>query len=778
MIGALLALVALATGSAAQGTGVVQGRVRAAENGAPLSDVTVRMEGTRWGAITDAAGAYRIAGVTAGTYVLVAQRIGVETRRDTITVAADASVTVDFRLASAAHVLAPTVVSASREAQRRAEASATINVLDGAEIRRTRAAHPNEIMNRLAGVHVIELSGEGHMTAIRQPITTKPVYLYLEDGIPTRATGFFNHNALYEVNIPQAGGIEVLKGPGTALYGSDAIGGVVNVLTRPAPATPSLEATAEGGAYGWGRLLMTGGNSWGNNGVRADLNLTRTDGWRQSSGYHREIGTVRWDHASAGGWNAKTVVTGSNIHQNDVFTLNQSQFDSRSDINLSPITYRKVQALRLSTAIEKQSGPSLLSLTPYARYDLLDLMPYWQLSFDPQLWHTQNTSLGLLAKWRRDLTPINGRVIAGFDADWSPGAFTATQVIATKTGTASNIYSAYRLGEMQYDYDVTYHALSPYAQLELTPLSRLRLDAGLRYDMAGYSYENHLTVDQAPASRHRRPADTTVSYRHLSPKVGLTFDLGRGFNAFASYRHGFRAPSQGQLFQQNSAANTVGLEPVKVNSYETGVRGEVRGRMLYELSVYDMTITDDILTFVTAQNTREAVNAGRSRYRGIEAAVGVALARAVRLDASYAVTSQRYRRYIPQAAQPATATAPAKPAIDYSGNRVEQAPRDLANVLLTFSPSMLKGGRFGVEYNHTGRYAEDAANTHTYGGYDIVALHANVFLRPSTELFVRASNLFDRQYAELVSYDAFQGSQYNPGSPRSVYAGVRYLWGK
>ena len=37
------------------------------------------------------------------------------------------------------------------------------------------------------------------------------MYLYLEDGVPTRATGFFNHNALYEVNLPQAGGIEVLE---------------------------------------------------------------------------------------------------------------------------------------------------------------------------------------------------------------------------------------------------------------------------------------------------------------------------------------------------------------------------------------------------------------------------------------------------------------------------------------------------------------------------------------------------------------------------------------
>ena len=75
----------------------------------------------------------------------------------------------------------------------------------------------------MPGVHVNVTGGEGHMTAIRQPITTSAVYIYLEDGIPTRSTGFYNHNVLYEINVPQLAGIEVSKGPGSALYGSDAM---------------------------------------------------------------------------------------------------------------------------------------------------------------------------------------------------------------------------------------------------------------------------------------------------------------------------------------------------------------------------------------------------------------------------------------------------------------------------------------------------------------------------------------------------------------------------
>jgi outer membrane cobalamin receptor len=170
------------------------------------------------------------------------------------------------------------VVSGTREAERKAEVPATVDAIKGDAIRDAKASHPSEIMGRVPGVWVNITGGEGHITSIRQPLTTSPVYSYLEDGIPVRSTGFFNHNALYEVNMPQAGGIEVTKGPGTALYGSDAIGGVINVLTRPAPLSREAEASAEAGSFGWKRLLVTGGD----NGVRGDLNLTKTDGWRQA----------------------------------------------------------------------------------------------------------------------------------------------------------------------------------------------------------------------------------------------------------------------------------------------------------------------------------------------------------------------------------------------------------------------------------------------------------------------------------------------------------------
>src|SRR5690606_35510474 len=108
------------------------------------------------------------------------------------------------------------------------------------------------------------------------------------------------------------------------------------------------------------------------------------------------------------------------------------------------------------------------------------------------------------------------------------------------TAPDGGIWSHYERGETHYDYDVTYRSASPYVQVEVRPASRLTLEAGVRLDLVGYDYRTHLTPLATGA--HRRPADTTLTYSHLSPKLGLTWRALEQASLFASFRHGFRAP--------------------------------------------------------------------------------------------------------------------------------------------------------------------------------------------------------------------------------------------
>jgi iron complex outermembrane recepter protein len=97
---------------------------------------------------------------------------------------------------------------------------------------------------------------------------------------------------------------------------------------------------------------------------------------------------------------------------------------------------------------------------------------------------------------------------------------------------------------------------------------------------------------------------------------------------------------------------------------------------------------------------------------------------------------------------------------------------------LTYTPALLHGGRLAAEWTKTGSYAMDPANARAYGGYALVNLHANAFVRPGMELFVRAVNLAEKRYAEVVTYDAFQKEQFTPGTPRAIYAGAKWGWGR
>ena len=740
--------------------GSVTGQVVEAGTGAVISGVVVHVEGVARSGVTGAEGRFLLTGIPAGERTVVAEHIGHATTRSSVVVRAGEPAVATLTMAVSAIPVSDIVVTASREAQRRAETPAAIGVVEGATLRARRPNHPAEVMNSIPGVMVRVTNGEGHMTAIRHPITTDPVYLFLEDGVPTRSTGFFNHNALYEVNLPQADRIEVSKGPATALYGSDAIGGVVNVSTRAPSAEPEGAISLDGGRYGWGRLLLSASNTFGSSGVRADLNLTRSDGWRDSTAYTRQTGTVRWDQRVGANVGLKTVATLSHIdQQSEASSISGADYANAPTMNYSPFATREVKAFRLSSALTWVGTSSLLDVTPYVRYDWMRLIPNWTVSYDPSDYTTQNKSVGVLLKYRRDFDALRARLVVGADVDWSPGSQLERQTAAMRT-PGSPVYAMSYTGTTLYDYDVTYHGISEYVQLELSPLAALRLNLGLRADQSGYSYTNNLTPLET--GRWKRPADTDVSYSHLSPKVGATYELAPELNLFASYRHGFRAPSQGQLFRQGSALATVDLEPVKVDSYEAGVRGRIAERIDYDVSVYDMAKKDDILGYTFPDGHSEAQNAGRTTHRGVEASLGVQVVPALRADVAWSYSKHRYDDWRTTAS------------VDLSGKELVSAPRHVGSASVTFAPLGWRGAQLVADVEHLGSYWEDQANTHEYPGYTLYHLRASSPSFRGAVLSLRLLNVTDEQYSTLSSYTPAQGEQFNPGQGRRLYLTAEY----
>lgn len=676
-------------------------------------------------------------------------------------------------------------VTGTREAESLVQTPASVGVLQQEEIRFAAPSHPQQILGQIPGVAIGVTNGEGHNTAIRHPFTTSPLYLFLEDGLPTRATGFFNHNALYELNVPAAGGIEVVRGPGTALYGSDAIGGIINILTAAPAGEPGASLSGEGGSHGWYRVLADADTGFGRYGaLHADLNVSHTDGWRDATDYDRLSAGLRWDTAAGERATLRTVLNVTDIDQqtgaNSPLTR-EDYLDNPTKNNFS-IAYRAVEALRLSSSYERElDGNALFTLTPYVRRNFMELNASFLLSFDPTIARSEVWSYGLLAKWRKDFPEaMQARIIAGLDVDYSPGTRDEDNLIVSITGSgADRNYESYTIGSRIYDYEVDFQSVSPYLHTEISPTARLRLSAGLRYDAIRYEMANRLAAGPVEATvngatrYYYQNADASADFERLSPKFGLTYALHSSAHLYASHNHGFRVPSESQLFRAGSdttpvnaqvrADNALSLKPIKADQTELGVRGTAAG-WRYDVVAYLLRKRDDLVSQRDlATNVTVNVNAGETEHKGVELGLGRALGERWRFDTALSYARHTYVDWVTNSA-------------DFSGKEMETAPRWLANTRLSWMP--WNGTRAQIEWVRVGSYWLEAGNDPTFGkyeGHDLYNLRITQQLNRHLALFGRVMNLTDERYADSASVSS-NTPVYSPGLPRSWYAGLQLDW--
>ncbi len=150
------------------------------------------------------------------------------------------------------------VVTAQRQAVAKLATPLSIDRIAGADLDLTGATHSSEALNRIPGAMIQRGSGQESLTAIRSPVLTGAgscgAFLFLENGVPVRPTGFCNVNEMFEINTEQADAIEVLRGTGSALYGSNAVHGTVNVLQDAPADLPRAGVDLTGGPSDYGRL--------------------------------------------------------------------------------------------------------------------------------------------------------------------------------------------------------------------------------------------------------------------------------------------------------------------------------------------------------------------------------------------------------------------------------------------------------------------------------------------------------------------------------------------
>lgn len=640
------------------------------------------------------------------------------------------------------------VVTARRTDAPQTELPTQFGLVAQDEIDLIKAEHPSEALFRVPGVFIHRGSGQEHLTAIRSPVLTGGAgagsFLFLQDGIPLRAAGFANVNGLFEAHTEFASALEVTKGPGSALFGSNAVHGLINVLTRAPTEETELFAEALGGSFGRYRGRVSASGTAGNHGFWGGVSLLNENGFRADSGLDQQKVTLRHDY-QGDGLTIESAFHYTNLNQETAgFVLGPNAF-ADPDLfrtNPNPEAFRDVQSLRANSRITLDlSDTRQLVVTPFLRYTDMDFLQHF-LPGTP-LEQNRHWSVGVQSALYQNFG--QSLLIFGLDTEYTDGALSEVQEAPTVFSFTQGVH---------YDYQIEATVAAPFVHGEWQANDWLRVIGGLRTEYTYFDYENR--TEDGIVGRFLRPGDRTDAFFTVTPKLGAVADLTPQHQLFANYARGARAPQTTDLYRLQQFQTVGEIDPEVADSVELGTRG-VFGPLTYSVAGFFIDKRNFFFRDADGLNVPD----GRTRHAGVEIDGLLEVTRRLSLsgNATYARHTYRFDRPV---------TNNATESISF-GDFVDTAPRMLAGARAAYA--FLPGSVAELEWVHVGSYFTDAANDNRYDGHDLLNLRLIWQANDTLNLFVNIRNLTDIRYAERADF-AFGNERFFPGESLNVSGGA------
>ena len=317
------------------------------------------------------------------------------------------------------------IVTASRDADAASTLPTAWSIVDQSVLQRIAPQHSNQVFNRVAGSWVSRGNGQESLISLRSPVLTGAgscgAFMTAQDGISMRSPGFCNVNQLFDANLLQAGKVEVLKGPATVVFGSNALHGIINVLTPTVAQTPN-QVRVEAGSRDYYRLSASGAFD----SVAVSAQTTRYGGYQDESGYKQQKATLRLDHEWQD-WRVSGALEGSNLDQETagyIRGFEAYEDDDTREENPNPEAYRDAWSARGHLNFSRDWGAAgELSLKPYWRSNSMTFLQHylpWKATET-----NRHRSIGLQAMLSGRSDRLGWRV--GMDLDRTNGSLLETQ---------------------------------------------------------------------------------------------------------------------------------------------------------------------------------------------------------------------------------------------------------------------------------------------------------------------------------------------------------------
>ena len=559
--------------------------------GNPLVGANVLIMETNYGAAADNYGRYEINNLKPGRYTLEFSSIGYKTETVTDVVLNKKSVELNITLRQEAVEQQQVVISASKYAQKISDLPVSADVIHSDELARRDITDLSQAMRYVPGVNMVDdqISIRGSSGYTRGAGTR--VLLEI-DGIPyyTGDTG----EIIWEiVPVSDIQRIEVIKGAASSLYGSSAIGGVVNVITKNIPNRPLTYVKGSFGAYDnpaystweWTKKLRTfngltvsHSDRLGNFGYTLSLTRLSDLSYKQSGFYKRYIGYFKGLYNFSPSSSITFFMNGFNQdHGNFLYwkDLNHALQPPDADQGQKIFSHRYMFG-----AIYKNVLSNDLFINIKASYYRSD----WS---DETSSH--NNSLSNLF-----------RLEVQANANLSNNAILVSGIEATRDMVFSNIFG----GESSYGFGA-------YSQADFNFNFPLKVSLGIRYDFSKLS--------------------NLVGLSSLSPKAGLNYKLSDRLTLRSSFGTGFRAPTLAEAFTTTTAGGisvvpNPNLKPENNWTFEIGGNYQMNHFINLDAAVFQEEYYNLIEPGITPSGqTISFSNVTRARIQGFEAALNCSL---------------------------------------------------------------------------------------------------------------------------------------------------------
>ncbi|MEH2228279.1 MAG: TonB-dependent receptor [Nostoc sp.] len=536
--------------------------------------------------------------------------------------------------------------------------------------------------------------------------------LILLDGRPINNLGGGGFD-LSEFTINNIERVEVLPGGGSTLYGSDAIGGVINIVTRRPTEKVTTEAKVNIGAYGLNQQSIqnsgkAGAISWvvGYNRTQAENNYPFTISEANFTG------TRTNNDALFNNFNVKI----------------EADLGTRNTLTLSTLYLSKEQGVPGGVAIpEPQFGQGFFnSLTENNR-------KYTDQVLTDLTWNSKlgngNDSL-LTARVYTDF--LNTRFDNRSGALSSQNRFDSNQVSYGIQTTHS--WNLTKNQILVYGFDYRNANVRNTTFNYGTNVNRENYDNGISQGAIFAKYENNLTSSLSINLGVRQDFSSLVNGSFTSPSVGTKFVISDSTTLRANYIRNFRAPTIANLFNNNPTnIGNPELKPEKGDSFDIGIDQKLGNIGLLRLTFFSNTVSDTIafkrLTPPVNGNTGTFENIGLVRTTGIEASLNLQLAKNIYAFANYTANDPR----ILESSNPAE--------VD---KELRFAGADKLNLGVSYENP--QGWYLGLLMNSLNGYPTNNDNTEFLSGYTTLDFKMRVPLSDNLILTSSVDNIFNQRY--------------------------------